>query len=73
MLHSEDALSMAFSIESRTPFLDHRLVELCFSLPYSDKISDGWTKSVLRRGLAGEMPSGDPGAPAQGRLPRSGR
>ena len=29
---------MAFSVESRTPFLDHRLVELCFSLPYTDKI-----------------------------------
>jgi asparagine synthase (glutamine-hydrolysing) len=56
VLHAEDALSMAFSIESRTPFLDHRLVELCFSLPYSDKMSGGWTKSLLRRGLAGEMP-----------------
>ena len=56
VLHAEDALSMAFSIESRTPFLDHRLVELCFSLPYTDKISDGWTKSVLRRSLAGIVP-----------------
>ena len=56
VLHAEDALSMAFSIESRTPFLDHRLVELCFSLPYTDKISAGWTKSVLRRSLAGIVP-----------------
>jgi asparagine synthase (glutamine-hydrolysing) len=47
---------MAFSIESRTPFLDHRLVELCFSLPYSEKIRDGWTKSLLRRSLAGLVP-----------------
>jgi asparagine synthase (glutamine-hydrolysing) len=53
LLHSEDALSMAFSVESRTPFLDHRLVEFCFSLPFQEKIADGWTKSLLRRSMAG--------------------
>jgi asparagine synthase (glutamine-hydrolysing) len=57
VLHAEDALSMAFSLESRTPFLDHRLVELCFSLPYTDKISGGWTKSILRRALADAVPA----------------
>jgi asparagine synthase (glutamine-hydrolysing) len=57
VLHDEDALSMAFSVESRTPFLDHRLVELCFSLPFYDKISDGWTKSLLRRSLNGVVPA----------------
>ena len=56
VLHAEDALSMAFSVESRTPFLDHRLVELCFSLPFADKISGGWTKSLLRRALADAVP-----------------
>jgi asparagine synthase (glutamine-hydrolysing) len=56
VLHAEDALSMAFSVESRTPFLDHRLVELCFSLPFTEKIADGWTKSLLRRSLAGVVP-----------------
>ncbi|HEY8777862.1 MAG TPA: asparagine synthase-related protein, partial [Gaiellaceae bacterium] len=56
VLHAEDALSMAFSVESRTPFLDHRLVELCFSLPYTDKIAGGWTKSILRRALADAVP-----------------
>jgi asparagine synthase (glutamine-hydrolysing) len=55
VLHAEDALSMAFSVESRTPFLDHRLVELCFSLPFTDKISDGWTKSLLRRALRDDV------------------
>ena len=57
VLHAEDALSMAFSVESRTPFLDHRLVELCFSLPFHEKISDGWTKSLLRRSLTGIVPA----------------
>jgi asparagine synthase (glutamine-hydrolysing) len=56
VLHAEDALSMAFSVESRTPFLDHRLVELCFSLPFTDKIADGWTKSILRRALRDDVP-----------------
>lgn len=56
LLHSQDALSMAFSVESRPPFLDHRLVELCFSLPFHDKISDGWTKSLLRRSLGDVLP-----------------
>jgi asparagine synthase (glutamine-hydrolysing) len=48
---------MAFSVESRTPFLDHRLVELCFSLPFEDKIADGWTKSLLRRALRDDVPA----------------
>jgi asparagine synthase (glutamine-hydrolysing) len=56
LLHSEDALSMAFSLELRTPFLDHRLVELCFSLPFYEKIEDGWTKSLLRRAMRGVLP-----------------
>ena len=55
-LHAEDAISMAFSLESRLPFLDHRLVELCFSLPYDDKIGCGWTKLLLRKATAQVLP-----------------
>lgn len=55
-LHAADAASMAFSIESRAPFLDHRLVEFCFSLPFDEKIRDGWTKSILRRALVDDLP-----------------
>lgn len=55
ILHGEDALSMAFSVESRSPFLDHRLVEFCFSLPIEEKISNGWTKSLLQRSMAGSV------------------
>src|ERR1019366_3494527 len=57
LLHSEDALSMAFSVESRPPFLDHRLVEFCFRLPFWQKISGGWTKSLLRRSLSAGVPA----------------
>lgn len=56
VLHSEDAISMAFGLESRLPFLDHRLVEFCFSLAYGEKISAGWTKWLLRRSMDGVLP-----------------
>jgi asparagine synthase (glutamine-hydrolysing) len=56
LLHAEDALSMAFSLESRLPFLDHRLVEYCFTLPYDDKLGAGWTKILLRRASEDLLP-----------------
>ena len=56
LLQFEDRNSMAFSIESRVPFLDHRLVELAFKLPDSAKISNGVTKRVLRDALKGILP-----------------
>jgi asparagine synthase (glutamine-hydrolysing) len=49
LLRYEDRNSMAFSIESRVPFLDHRLVEFCIALPNEWKIKDGWTKYILRK------------------------
>jgi asparagine synthase (glutamine-hydrolysing) len=57
LLRYEDRLSMAFSIESRVPFLDHRLVELAFSLPDDVKRRAGWSKYGLRRALDGLLPS----------------
>jgi len=56
LLHYEDRNSMAFSIESRVPFLDHRLVEYSFALADDELISRGETKRILRRGLAGTLP-----------------
>ena len=48
---------MAFSIESRVPFLDHRLVEFAFSLNDEDKIKLGITKYILRKSLAPLLPN----------------
>lgn len=56
LLHYSDRISMAFSIECRVPFLDHRLVEYVFSLPDEDKIFEGQTKYILRNSLAGILP-----------------
>ncbi|MEW6667484.1 MAG: asparagine synthase (glutamine-hydrolyzing) [Thermodesulfobacteriota bacterium] len=56
LLHYQDRMSMAFSIESRVPFLDCRLVEFCFTLPYHHKIHHGTTKVILRKAMAQLLP-----------------
>ena len=55
-LRVEDRNSMAHSVESRVPFLDHRLVEHALKLPARWKMSDGWNKRVLREAMAGRIP-----------------
>ncbi len=56
LLRYEDRNSMAFSVEARVPFLDHRLVDFVFSLPFDLKVRHGYTKRVLRDGMAGTLP-----------------
>ncbi|HGJ64476.1 TPA: asparagine synthase (glutamine-hydrolyzing) [bacterium] len=56
LLRYEDRNSMAFSLESRVPFLDYRLVEYVFSLPDRCRINKGWTKAVLRNAMKGILP-----------------
>jgi asparagine synthase (glutamine-hydrolysing) len=53
-----DRASMAVSLEVRTPFLDHRLVEWSLALPASLKVRDGVSKWLLRRVLYRHVPSG---------------
>ena len=57
LLHFEDRNSMAFSLESRVPFLNHQLVEFAFSLRNNDKINtQASTKNILRESLKGILP-----------------
>ena len=56
LLHYEDRDSMAHSIESRVPFLDYRLVEAIYAMPFEYKLREGVTKAVLREGLQGVLP-----------------
>lgn len=51
LLQYEDKNSMAFGIETRVPFLDHRLVEWAIAQKASDKIGGGWTKRPIRDAL----------------------
>jgi asparagine synthase (glutamine-hydrolysing) len=53
VLTKADRMSMAWSVEARVPFLDHRLVEFCASLPAGVKVHRLGTKALLRRTLAG--------------------
>jgi len=55
-LRPEDRNTMSQSIESRSPFLDYRLAEYCFSLPNSLKIRDGLGKWLLREAMKGILP-----------------
>lgn len=51
-----DRATMANSLEARTPFLDHRIVEFALSLPLSLKIDDTTRKAVLKRVLSRYIP-----------------
>jgi asparagine synthase (glutamine-hydrolysing) len=56
LLMKQDQMSMAASIESRVPFLDHRLVEFSMSLPERMKLHGLTTKYILRRAMQGILP-----------------
>jgi asparagine synthase (glutamine-hydrolysing) len=57
LLMKQDQMSMAASIESRVPFLDHKLVEFTARVPGRHKIR-GWAgKYLLRRAMAGRLPA----------------
>ena len=47
---------MAFGVEARLPFLDHRLVEFLYRLDGGWKLRDGWTKVLLREAMEGILP-----------------
>jgi len=56
MLYKVDLMSMAFGLEVRVPFLDHRLVEAAMSLPSEYKISPHQQKIILREILSEYIP-----------------
>lgn len=56
LLRFEDKNSMRFSIETRLPFLDYRLVEHNLNLKLEEKIHEGWSKITLRRFLDQRLP-----------------
>jgi len=57
LLHYEDRNSMAFSIETRLPFLDYRLVNLITSSNIEQLFNDNWLKGLLRKAMENEMPA----------------
>jgi asparagine synthase (glutamine-hydrolysing) len=57
LLMKQDQMSMAASIESRVPFLDHRLVEFAATLPPRLKLRGFKTKWILREAVKSILPA----------------
>lgn len=57
LLHVEDRVSMAHSIESRVPLLDHRLAEFMATIPPKIKFEGGRTKHLFRQTVVPFIPS----------------
>jgi asparagine synthase (glutamine-hydrolysing) len=56
LLMKQDQMSMAASIESRVPFLDHPLTEWVAALPQTMKLRGTTTKWILRQAMQGRLP-----------------
>jgi len=58
LLRNYDRYSMASGVEIRMPFLDYRLVQFCFSLPWQSKVprSSTYTKAMLRDAMGTLLP-----------------
>lgn len=56
LLRYEDRNSMAFSVESRVPYLDQELVDWILRQPERAIIDGGWSRAILRKGLQGLLP-----------------
>ena len=56
ILTKVDLTSMAVSLESRVPLLDHRLMEFVATIPSSLKLKNGTGKYLLKRAMATSLP-----------------
>lgn len=55
-LRSDNQNSMLVPMELRLPFLDHRLIDFVFTLPFEYLIRDGWKKWILRVAMEDLLP-----------------
>lgn len=56
LLQVEDRMSMAHSLESRVPLLDHRIVEFAATIPAIHKFANGQMKVFLKDTFAADLP-----------------
>jgi asparagine synthase (glutamine-hydrolysing) len=57
LLHVEDRTSMAVSLESRVPLLDHRIAELFAAIPPGLKMKSGQLKYIYRKAIKNVIPT----------------
>jgi len=69
VLEKMDRASMQYSLETRAPFLQRRMVEFALSLPAHFKVRNGQTKYLVRSSLANRLPGQITGAAKKGFLP----
>lgn len=56
LLRNFDRYSMIAGMETRMPLMDHRLVTFAFSLPWTSKLRNGYSKAILRDSTKSYMP-----------------
>ena len=56
LLHMEDRMSMSVSVESRTPLIDHKIVEFMATVPPLQKVPEMQPKGLLRAAAKGSIP-----------------
>lgn len=66
LLEYSDKTSMAWALELRVPYLDPRVVELAFSIPFDLKLNRAGSKVILRRAFTDLIPTENLHAPKKG-------
>lgn len=56
ILNQYDLCAMANGVECRMPFMDYRIVEFVFSLPFESKVGNGFKKRIIRSAMDGILP-----------------
>ncbi|MBI1763082.1 MAG: asparagine synthase (glutamine-hydrolyzing) [Acidobacteria bacterium] len=66
LLEYSDKMSMAWALELRVPYLDPRVVEFAFRLPFATKLNRRGSKVILREAFADLIPAEHQRAPKKG-------
>jgi asparagine synthase (glutamine-hydrolysing) len=56
LLRNYDRYSMANGVEIRMPFMDHRIMTFAFSLPWTSKIRNSFSKALIREAMGPYLP-----------------
>jgi len=57
LLTKMDIASMRYSLETRSPLLDHKMIELTGKIPFNLKVKNGETKYIFKKALEGIVPN----------------